>query len=135
MKILVYLTFTEALCTPVIMTTILDMQQRPLHGHYKQIKMLPVITTDIFQTSVTDIRCQKWFVETSQIITVASQIITVASQIITVTSQIITVTSQIITVTGQIITVTSQIITVTSQIITVTSQKDMKCLQQELQEK
>ena len=107
MKILVYLTFTEALCTPVIMTTILDMQQRPLHGHYKQIKMLPVITTDIFQTSVTDIRCQKWFMETSQIITV----------------------------TSQIITVTSQIITVTSQIITVTSQKDMKCLQQELQEK
>ena len=38
---------------------------------YKQTKTLPVIMIDSFQTSVTDVRCWKWYLETSQIITVS----------------------------------------------------------------
>ena len=47
----------KALNTYIIMTIILGIQQRPLHHDYKQTKTLPVITTDSFQTSVTDVRC------------------------------------------------------------------------------
>ena len=57
LKILVYLTFQEALCTYIIMTIIQGIQQRPLHHDYKQTKTLPVITIGGFQTSVTDVRC------------------------------------------------------------------------------
>ena len=72
MKILVYLTFRES----------------PLHLHHHdnhrgyttetttswlQTKTLLVITIDGFQTTVTDVRCWKWSMETSQIITVTSK--------------------------------------------------------------
>ena len=59
--------------TYIIMTIIQGIQQRPLHHDYKQTQTLPVITIDSFQTSVTDVRCWKWFLETSQIITVTGQ--------------------------------------------------------------
>ena len=55
------------------MTIIQGIQQRPLHHDYKQTKTLPVIMIHSFQTSVTDVRCWKWFTETSQIITVSGQ--------------------------------------------------------------
>ena len=55
------------------MTIILGIQRRPLHHDYKQTKTLPVIMIDSFQTSVTDVRCWKWFTETSQIITASGQ--------------------------------------------------------------
>ena len=55
------------------MTIIRGIQWRPLHHDYKQTKTLPVIMIHSFQTSVTDVRCWKWFMETSQIITVSSQ--------------------------------------------------------------
>ena len=62
----------KACCAYIIMTIILGIQQRPLYHDYKQTKSLSVITTDSFQTSVTltDVRHWKWFMETSQIITV-----------------------------------------------------------------
>ena len=72
MKILVYLTFWESpLC----------LYYHDNHTGYTtetttswlQTKTLPVITIDSFQTSVTDVRCWKWFTETSQIITVTGQ--------------------------------------------------------------
>ena len=63
----------KALCAYIIMTIIQGIQQRPLHHDYKQTKTLPVIMINSFQTSVTDVRCWKWFTETSQIITVTSQ--------------------------------------------------------------
>ena len=55
------------------MTIIQGIQQSPLHHDYKQTKTLPVIMMHSFQTSVTDVRCWKWFMETSQIITVSGQ--------------------------------------------------------------
>ena len=72
MKILVYLTFWES---P------LYLYYHDNHTGYTtetttswlQTKTLPVITTHSFQTSVTDVRCWKWFTETSQIITVTGQ--------------------------------------------------------------
>ena len=63
----------KALCAYIIMTIIQGIQQRPLHHDYKQTKTLPVIMIHSFQTSVTDVRCWKWFTETSQIITVSGQ--------------------------------------------------------------
>ena len=73
MKILVYLTFRE----------------NPLHLYYHDNHTAYTTETttswlqtnqnstsdtiDFFQTSVTDVRCWKWFMETSQIITVTSQ--------------------------------------------------------------
>ena len=72
MKILVHLTFQESpLC----------LYYHDNHTGYTtetitswlQTKTLPVIMIDSFQTNVTDVRCWKWFTETSQIITVTGQ--------------------------------------------------------------
>ena len=55
------------------MTIVQGIQRRPLHHDYKQTKTLPVIMIHSFQTNTTDVRCWKWFTETSQIIAVSAQ--------------------------------------------------------------
>ena len=70
MKILVYKPSKKAL---LYYTNNHTGYTRETTTSWLQTKTLPVITIHSFQTNVTDVRCWKWFTETSQISIVSAQ--------------------------------------------------------------